>query len=158
MLLLDAFHATRLLNMSCVSNSTLSSALLRRALPRVRGRDLSTGIEHDQMIGKLVLVVVSWRKLFGQEFSTRSDGIAESFFTRPAAQMIGEVAHDLLPSFHRNLFVDFIVRDHLGEALGERHVDKDARAALGGVQVLHQEMLDGPLVCPRPFYEFRHES
>ena len=109
------------------------------------------------MIGKLVLVAASWRKLFGQEGSAGGDGIGESFLPSHGS-IVGEVAHDLLPGFHRNLFVDSIVSDHLGEALDERHVDEDAGAALGGVQVLYQEMLDSSLVCPRPLYEVRHES
>ena len=42
--------------------------------------------------------------------------------------------------------VDAVVGDHLGVALGVGHIDEHAGTPLCGVEVLHEELLDGALM------------
>ena len=95
------------------------------------------------MIGKLVPVVAPRREMLGQDLAAGMDGGNEAVRPRPAPQMMGELGNDLCPHLRRHLLVDAVIGDHLGEALGEGHIDQHAGAAPGGVQVLHQELLDG---------------
>src|SRR5262249_447194 len=75
-----------------------------------------------------------------------------------ASEMVGKVANDILPGFLRDLLVDGIIGNQSSEVFGERHVDEQAGAALGGVKVLRNELLDGSLVRLSVLHRFRHES
>src|SRR5262249_35579903 len=75
-----------------------------------------------------------------------------------ASEVIGKLANYLLPGFLRDLLVDGIVGNQSGEVFGERYVDEQTGAALGGMKVLGQELLDGSLVRLGVLHGFRHES
>src|SRR5262245_50108926 len=85
------------------------------------------------MIGKLVWVFAPRREGLGQELAAGFDGGSQSFLALAPAQMIGKLAHDLIPCFLRDLLVDGMVSNQFSEMLGERYVDEYAGAALGGV-------------------------
>ena len=110
------------------------------------------------MMRKLVGIVAPGREVLGEELAAGVNGGNQSLVKRAAAQMTGELAHDLLPGFLRDLLVDGIVGNHSGETLGEGHVDEHAGEALGSVQILHQELLDGSLMCPCALHRFRYEG
>src|SRR5215475_9333065 len=93
----------------------------------------SACIAHDQMVRKLIEVFCPRREVLGEELAARFDGGSQSLATLAPAQMIGKLAHDLIPCFLRDLLVDGMVSNQFSEMLGERYVDEYAGAALGGV-------------------------
>src|SRR4029453_4082654 len=111
-------------------------------------------IEHDEMIGQLVLVEMARRKMLGEDLAAHLDGLDETLGARAAREMTGQLRDHVLPYRGLHFAIDALIGDHLGVMLGERDIDEHAGAAFGGVQVLRQELLDGALmrgeVLPRP--------
>src|SRR5262249_55394324 len=143
----------------CESHGVLM--LVRPSQPRSRRGTISDprrGIEHDQMVGELVGIVAAGGVVLTKEPAAGIDGCNYSFVTLTPGQMMGELSRDPLPGLPGNLLVNGIVGNHRRETLGEGHVDEDAGASLGGVQVARQELLNGSLMCPCPLNQFRHEG
>ena len=61
----------------------------------------------------------------------------------PCADGFGELVDDRFPRSGRHHRVDALVGDDLRVALGHGHEQQHPRAPRGGVQVLHEELLDG---------------
>jgi len=121
---------------------------------RIRPRDL----EHDQPVGELVGVGAPRRKVGGEQLAAGSDRGDEASPRAAALELLHQTGDDLVPAPRAYLLVDTLIRHHLGDALGERDVDQDAGAALGGVDVLGEELGERAAAHPGMLDGFGHQT
>src|SRR6516165_10618638 len=84
------------------------------------------------MIGQLILVVMAWREMLGENLTAHLDGLNEAVGVGTAREMAGQLGDHVLPHRGLNLAVDALVGDDLDVALSEGDVNEHAGAALGG--------------------------